>query len=36
MTSFQRSYESGKTIELTTKFEREAPMRADLPKGVMD
>lgn len=36
MTGFQRSYESGRQLELATKYEREAPMRADLPVGIMD
>ena len=36
MTGFARSYESGKQLELVTKYEREAPMRADLPRGIMD
>ena len=36
LTGFERAYKSGGFLELTTKYERETPMKADLPHGVLD
>ena len=36
LTGFERTYKSGGFLELTTKYEREAPMKQDLPHGVLD
>ncbi len=36
MTGFQRSFESGKKIEIHNKFERERPMADAMPFGKMD
>lgn len=36
MQSFQKSSEEGRFVEIESKFERKAPMRDDLLKGVLD
>ncbi len=36
LTGFERAYKSGGFLELTSKYEREAPMKQDLPHGVLD
>ncbi len=36
LTGFRRAYEEGKIIDIESKFEREAPMAANMPHGIMD
>ena len=36
LTGFERAYKSGGFLELTSKYQREAPMKQDLPHGVLD
>ena len=35
LTGFERAYKQGGFLELTSKYEREAPMKQDLPHGVL-
>ena len=36
LTGFERAVKEGGYLELTTKYEREAPMAQGLPHGVLD
>jgi len=36
LTGFERAMKNGGYLELETTYEREAPMRADLPHGILD
>lgn len=36
MTGFQRAFETGEIITLDSKYTREAPMKSDLPMGILD